>query len=72
MGPRKVPISLEDDESIEHLVEEPARDPRDKAAPPTPPAASSRSISPYTKNPTVDYDGLSWPSKCSHLQADSD
>lgn len=30
-------------------------------APPTPPA-TSRSISPFTANPTVDFDGLSWPS----------
>jgi GTP cyclohydrolase IA len=37
-----------------------ARDTRDEA-PPTPPA-TSRSISPFTANPTINYDGLSWPS----------
>ncbi|TKA80582.1 GTP cyclohydrolase 1 [Friedmanniomyces simplex] len=37
-----------------------ARDGRD-AAPLTPPA-TSRSQSPFTANPTVDFDGLSWPS----------
>ena len=37
-----------------------ARDGRDEA-PMTPPA-TSRSMSPFTSNPTVDFDGLSWPS----------
>ena len=38
-----------------------ARDPRDSApAPPTP--NTSRSASPYTLNPPIDFDGLSWPS----------
>ena len=37
-----------------------ARDPRDKA-PPTPPL-SDRPASPYTLNPPIDFDGLSWPS----------
>lgn len=37
-----------------------ARDKRDEA-PPTPPL-TSRSISPFTQNPTIDFDGLSWPS----------
>ncbi|PNS16476.1 GTP cyclohydrolase I [Sphaceloma murrayae] len=75
MGPRKVPIDLDYDEispdvlgtvpqakDMNVLEEEAARDPRDQAVPPTPPATSSRSISPYTHNPTVDFDGLSWPS----------
>ena len=38
-----------------------ARDPRDEA-PPTPPL-SDRLASPYTSNPPIDFDGLSWPSK---------
>lgn len=38
------------------------RDPRDSVVPLSPPA-TSRSASPYTQNPTVDFDGLSWPSK---------
>ncbi len=43
-------------------VEEPARDPRDRPSPPTP-LATSRPASPYTQNPTIDFDGLSWPSE---------
>jgi len=75
MGPRKTPIDLGDPElsepspsqakrplKIANLEEENARDPRDEPTPHTPPAAHSRSISPFTKNPTVDFDGLSWPS----------
>lgn len=44
---------------LSNLEEVDARDPRDE--PPTP-SAISRSSSPYTANPTVDFDGLSWPS----------
>ncbi|PSK42688.1 GTP cyclohydrolase I [Elsinoe australis] len=75
MGPRRYPIDLEHEDDSpeitskisrpkekETLEEEAARDPRDSAVPPTPPATSSRSISPFTHNPTVDFDGLSWPS----------
>jgi hypothetical protein len=43
------------------LLSQPARDPRDEA-PITPPASSSRPASPYTLQPPIDYDGLSWPS----------
>ncbi|KAL6243658.1 GTP cyclohydrolase I [Rhinocladiella similis] len=39
---------------------EPARDERDEA-PMTPPASLSRPASPYTLNPPIDFDGLSWP-----------
>ena len=81
MGPKKVPIDLDHegvrlssgphkdpiDQASHRLEEEAARDPRDEASPPTPPAASTRSTSPYTHNPTVDFDGLSWPSE--YLQA---
>ncbi|GAM83989.1 hypothetical protein ANO11243_019790 [Dothideomycetidae sp. 11243] len=35
---------------------------RPKAVPNYLTNASTRSISPYTRNPTVDFDGLSWPS----------
>ncbi|KAL2054338.1 hypothetical protein ABVK25_005479 [Lepraria finkii] len=38
-----------------------ARDPRDEAPHPAPPA-TSRPASPYTLNPPIDFDGLSWPS----------
>lgn len=67
MGPRKEPIDLENPKplrskrtaKIANLDEENARDPRDQ---PTSPPLTSRSNSPYTKNPTVDFEGLSWPS----------
>ncbi|KAJ5908545.1 hypothetical protein N7495_001227 [Penicillium taxi] len=39
----------------------PPRDPRDEGGPLTPPATVSRPSSPYTMNPPVDFDGLSWP-----------
>ena len=44
-----------------NLEKEHARDPRDEAAPETPPI-TSRSTSPFTHRSTVDFDGLSWPS----------
>ncbi|KAI9718686.1 MAG: GTP cyclohydrolase 1 [Chrysothrix sp. TS-e1954] len=47
--------------TLEPLHEERPRDPRDDAHPLTPPA-TSRSSSPFTQRPTVDFDGLSWPS----------
>ncbi|KAL1302965.1 hypothetical protein AAFC00_003283 [Neodothiora populina] len=74
MGPRKEPIDLEDGHYFQphqavakdrrpmrlaNLEEVDARDPRDEAPTPT---TISRSSSPYTANPTVDFDGLSWPS----------
>ena len=44
------------------VVQEQARDPRDEA-PMTPPLITNgRPASPFTANPTVDFDGLSWPS----------
>lgn len=43
-----------------HLTEA-ARDPRDEAPHVTP--STSRSASPYTQSPPIDFDGLSWPSK---------
>ena len=43
------------------------RDPRDEKERPqngfAPPSANSRPESPYTRNPPIDFDGLSWPSK---------
>ncbi|OJD11646.1 GTP cyclohydrolase I [Blastomyces percursus] len=41
---------------------EPPRDPRDHTGPLTPPYTASRPASPYTLNPPIDFDGLSWPS----------
>ncbi|KAI9828421.1 MAG: GTP cyclohydrolase I [Thelocarpon impressellum] len=43
-----------------HLTEA-ARDPRDEARP-LASATASRPASPYTLNPPIDFDGLSWPS----------
>ena len=52
----------EKDDKKECVEQEPARDPRDEV-PLTPPlGTSSRPASPFTANPTVDFDGLSWPS----------
>ena len=44
---------------LSHLGEA-ARDPRDEARPL---ATTSRPASPYTLNPPIDFDGLSWPSE---------
>lgn len=41
---------------------EPARDGRDEHPPASPPVTVSRPASPYTLNPPIDFDGLSWPS----------
>ena len=46
-------------------VSEAARDPRDEA-PPSASLTESRPASPYTMNPPIDFDGLSWPSKSFH------
>ncbi|KAF2091162.1 GTP cyclohydrolase I [Saccharata proteae CBS 121410] len=47
--------------ALNGIEEERARDPRDDAGPPTP-LAISRPQSPFTQHPTIDFDGLSWPS----------
>ncbi len=44
-----------------------ARDPRDEASPPTP--SVTRPSSPFTQHPTIDFDGLSWPSTVSTVHA---
>lgn len=46
-------------------LHDPARDLRDEAPPPT--VTASRPASPYTLNPPIDFDGLSWP--CTTLQS---
>ena len=62
---------LEKDEKKEGVEQEHARDPRDEA-PLTPPLSSnSRPASPFTANPTVDFDGLSWPSLGTKQRLDS-
>ncbi|KAF2403155.1 GTP cyclohydrolase I [Trichodelitschia bisporula] len=43
-----------------NVEEENARDPRDATASPT--LSASRPQSPFTQHPTIDFDGLSWPS----------
>ena len=48
-----------------HLGEA-ARDPRDGASASVQ-QLTSRSASPYTLNPPIDFDGLSWPSEC-HIE----
>lgn len=45
----------------ERLQEAEPRDPRDTAES-SRPAKISRTASPFTQNPTIDFDGLSWPS----------
>lgn len=52
--------------AVNGLDEEHARDPRDTAGPLTP-LATSRPQSPFTQHPTIDFDGLSWPSEESRL-----
>ncbi|KAK2743545.1 GTP cyclohydrolase 1 [Myotisia sp. PD_48] len=48
--------------SLKRTLSEPPRDPRDGGASLTPPLSASRPASPYTLNPPIDFDGLSWPS----------
>ncbi|GAD93552.1 hypothetical protein PVAR5_2164 [Paecilomyces variotii No. 5] len=55
-GEVAAPHSLE---TARPSLRDPARDPRDEAAPLTP--TTSRPASPYTLNPPIDFDGLSWP-----------
>lgn len=50
-----------DDSALSTLDEETARDPRDTASPLTP-ASPSQSSNSITEKPTLDFDGLSWPS----------
>ena len=59
-GAQKEQEAEVDPEAKVHI---PARDERDEA-PPTPPFSNntiSRPASPYTLNPPIDFDGLSWP-----------
>ncbi|OQE24825.1 hypothetical protein PENFLA_c009G07534 [Penicillium flavigenum] len=46
---------------VRPTLNDPPRDPRDEAAPLTPSTSLSRPESPYTLNPPIDFDGLSWP-----------
>ncbi|KAJ5981373.1 hypothetical protein N7499_001617 [Penicillium canescens] len=46
---------------VRPTLNDPPRDPRDEGGPLTPPATVSRPASPYTMNPPIDFDGLSWP-----------
>ena len=51
-----------DSRPSDKIADEPARDARDQATPPHT-ISRSRPASPYTLNPPVDFDGLSWPSR---------
>lgn len=51
-----------DDPPLATLEEEMARDPRDRASPLTP-VSPTPSNGVYNERPTVDFDGLSWPSE---------
>ena len=56
--------SFHDRTSLIHseIEEEVTNHTTDDVTPPTP-LATSRAHSPYTQHPTIDFDGLSWPSK---------
>jgi len=57
-----VPLSpARDSNTAKPNITDPPRDPRDQGAPLTPPSTVSRPASPYTLNPPIDFDGLSWP-----------
>jgi len=74
-GPRKIPVDL-DGESLKELngiedkhnpqsaelEEESARDPRDEVTSATMTVADAQTASSYTRNPNIDFNGLSWPS----------
>jgi GTP cyclohydrolase IA len=45
------------------IDEDYARDPHDEVSPPT--LSTTRPTSPFTQHPTIDFDGLSWPSTAS-------
>lgn len=57
--PREIPTQ---DAVAPTKIDVAARDPRDEAPSPTT-ATVSRPASPYTSNPPIDFDGLSWPSE---------
>jgi GTP cyclohydrolase I len=52
---RKVALDLDSDRKDEHVS-------RDEPAPASSPVTLTRPASPYTLNPPIDFDGLSWPS----------
>lgn len=51
------------DEVASVSLREAPRDPRDDLVPSTSSVSRTRPASPYTLNPPIDFDGLSWPSK---------
>ena len=57
--PREIPNK---DSVAPTKIDVAARDPRDEAPSPTT-ATVRRPASPYTSNPPIDFDGLSWPSE---------
>ena len=66
--PRTQERYLPDEEEEDHpdhsltSIDISARDPSDSKPPPLPSPTISRPASPYTLNPPIDFDGLSWPS----------
>ena len=61
-GHGKYPSDGPDGKAAPTDIDVSARDPRDEAISHTTPAVS-RPASPYTLNPPIDFDGLSWPSE---------
>ena len=62
---------IEESDKKEDVSQVHARDSRDEA-PLTPPLTNnSRPASPFTANPTVDFDGLSWPSSGTKARLDA-
>lgn len=63
---RKTAVDLLDASNVQRDAisadNEQARDTRDDVPPISPPVTVSRPASPYTLNPPIDFDGLSWPS----------
>ena len=60
-GPYPLDVS-DEDIAAPTKIDVAARDPRDEAPSQTT-ATSDRPASPYTLNPPIDFDGLSWPSE---------
>lgn len=61
-GHGRYPPEVPDGKAAPTNIDVSARDPRDEATSHTTPAVS-QPASPYTLNPPIDFDGLSWPSE---------
>ncbi|PGH11921.1 GTP cyclohydrolase I [Helicocarpus griseus UAMH5409] len=69
--PVEKPTVVATEVSSRRNLSEPPRDPRDHTGQLTPPTTASRPASPYTLNPPIDFDGLSWPSVGTRERLDS-